>query len=41
MNFSLRIGPFTIEIYRDFLLRIGKRELFWSKDTGWTAENLG
>jgi hypothetical protein len=39
MLFAISIGRFTFELTRsDLLLKLGKRGIYWSRDTGFTRE---
>lgn len=38
---QIRIGErFELSASRDFLLRAFGRELYWSRETGWTLERV-
>jgi hypothetical protein len=40
MLFAISIGRFTLEVTRsDLLLKLGKREIYWSRDTGLAFDN--
>lgn len=39
--FSLQVGrSFELSIQRDFLLRVGKRELFFAPGEGWSLTRV-
>jgi hypothetical protein len=42
IEFELFIGSHGVKlsIQRDFLLRVGRRELYWSREQGWSFERV-